>query len=148
MIPREPCATRYRMYNTPARGCGGQGIDMAPENIGDVYTEKLMNMILDEIDDMIVIHDSRHTITWMNRAAEKAFGISVDEAIGRKCYSLFGNSSPCRDCQMLPTSMSRSDPKVVRRTIPSTSAKCDCSIVPYYEDGTLRLVVQHLLNIQ
>ena len=34
----------------------------------EIYTEKLMNMILDAIDDIIVIHDSEHTIIWMNRA--------------------------------------------------------------------------------
>ena len=33
--------------------------------LGEIYTEKLMNIILDVIDDIIIIHDSQHTITWM-----------------------------------------------------------------------------------
>ena len=123
-------------------------VPMSPEKNGEFYTEKLMNMILDEIDDIIVIHDSTHTITWMNRAAEKAFGIQAEDAIGRKCYSLFGNTTPCRDCPMLPESMSRTDPAIIRRAIPSTSSWCDCSIVPYYEGGVLRLVVQHLRPVK
>ena len=47
----------------------------------ELYTEKLMNMILDIVDDIIIIHDSCHTVIWMNKAAEKAFGKSADQVI-------------------------------------------------------------------
>ena len=65
----------------------------------DIYTEKLMNMILDAIDDIIVIHDSAHTIIWMNRAGEKAFGRNVDEVIGKLAEQLPDDipASPYRD---------------------------------------------------
>ena len=59
----------------------------------EIYTETIMNMILDAIDDIIILHDSAHTVIWMNRAGEKAFGKSVDEVIGMKCYELFGNTT-------------------------------------------------------
>ena len=111
--------------------------------LGEIYTEKLMNIILDVIDDIIIIHDSQHTITWMNRAAEKAFGISSDEVIGKKCYSLFGNTTPCSDCTVGNTGFGPLSP-TVRRTIPCTGKKYDCSTIPFMENGQIKLVVQHL----
>ncbi len=112
----------------------------------DIYTEKLMNMILDLVDDIIIIHDSEHTIVWMNRAAEKAFGRPIESVIGLKCHSLFGNSTACSDCMVkivagAPTNAIR------RRIIPKTGIQCDCSAVPYYENGQLKFVVQHLVPV-
>lgn len=111
----------------------------------DIYTEKLMNMILDAIDDIIIIHDSEHTIIWMNRAGEKAFGTSVDKIIGIKCHSLFNNASPCRDCAVTGNVTIGSAPSnTKRRVIPKTGIECNCSTIPYYNNGKLELVVQHL----
>ncbi len=114
----------------------------------EIYTETLMNMILDAIDDIIIIHDSEHTIIWMNRAGEKAFGISVDKVIGRKCYTLFGNSTSCADCTVTNT-MNLGSPTnaIKRRIIPNTNIECECSTIPYYKNGKLELVVQHLRPI-
>ncbi len=110
----------------------------------EIYTEKLMNMILDVIDDIIIIHDSAHTIIWINRAGEKAFGKSVDEIIGTKCYSLFGNTVSCSDCVANITNIGSPTNNIKRRTIPGSGIRCDCSAVPYYKNGKLELVVQHL----
>ncbi|MBR7152672.1 MAG: PAS domain-containing protein [Candidatus Methanomethylophilaceae archaeon] len=110
----------------------------------EVYTEKLMNMIMDLVDDIIVIHDSEHTITWMNRAGEKAFGVPVDEVIGSKCHSLFNNSTPCADCVTKTVNVGAPVNVTRRRIIPRTGVECDCTAVPYYENGKLELVVQHL----
>ncbi|MDO5853628.1 MAG: PAS domain-containing protein [Thermoplasmata archaeon] len=114
----------------------------------ELYTEKLMNMILDAVDDIIIIHDSQHTIIWMNRAAEKAFGKPSDEVIGTKCYSLFGNTVSCSDCTVNVTNVGSPSNAVRRRIIPGTEVTCDCSTIPYYEGGKLKLVVQHLRPVQ
>ena len=114
----------------------------------EIYTEKLMNMILDAIDDIIVIHDSEHTIIWMNRAGEKAFGKSVDEVIGWKCYSLFGNTVSCEDCQVNITSVGSPVNTIKRRIIPNTNVQCDCSTIPYFNHGKLELVVQRLRPVE
>lgn len=110
----------------------------------EIYTEKLMNMILDVIDDIIIIHDSAHTIIWMNRAGEKAFGKTVDEVIGTKCYELFGNTVSCSDCVANVTNVGSPSNSIKRRIIPGTGIRCDCSAVPYFKNGKLELVVQHL----
>lgn len=114
----------------------------------ELYTEKIMNMILDVIDDIIIIHDSYHTVIWMNKAGERAFGRSVDSVIGEKCYTLFGNTMACTDCTVDACSVGRAESMVRRRVIPGTNVTCDCSAIPYYEDGQLKLVVQHLRPVQ
>ncbi|MBQ8179272.1 MAG: PAS domain-containing protein [Candidatus Methanomethylophilaceae archaeon] len=110
----------------------------------EIYTEKLMNMILDAVDDIIIIHDSEHTIIWMNRAGERAFGTSVEKVIGQKCFVLFGNTTSCDDCTVGTVNIGGPTNKVRRRIIPKTDIECDCSTIPYYENGRLELVVQHL----
>lgn len=112
----------------------------------EIYTEKLMNMILDMVDDIIIIHDSEHTIVWMNRAAEKAFGRSLESVIGTKCHALFGNSTACSDCTLKVVSGAPTN-AIRRRIIPKTGVLCDCSAVPYYDDGKLKFVVQHLVPL-
>lgn len=113
-------------------------------NPSELYTEKLMNMILDAIDDIIIIHDSQHTIVWMNKAAEDAFGRPADDVIGRKCYTLFGNECSCKDCVANLIIGDRPVSRQTRRVIPGTNVICDCSAMPFYEEGCLKLVVQHL----
>lgn len=113
----------------------------------DIYTEKIMNIILDVIDDIIVIHDSEHTIIWMNRAGEKAFGKNVDEVIGKKCFTLFNNTVPCSDCVVNITNIGSPTNNIKRKVIPGTGIKCDCAAVPYFKNGKLELVVQHLRPI-
>lgn len=125
-----------------ADSCSGHIMTIEAQR-GEIYTEKLMNMILDVIDDIIIIHDSQHIIIWMNRAAEKAFGMSADDAIGKKCYSLFGNTIPCSDCTVSNVSFGNRSP-TVRRVIPRTGQKYDCSTIPFVEDGQIKMVVQHL----
>lgn len=110
----------------------------------DIYSEKIMNVIMDVIDDIIVIHDSAHTIIWMNKAGEKAFGRNVDDVIGTKCYSLFGNTVPCSDCVAGATEIGGPVNTIRRRVIPATGKVCDCSAVPVYGHGKLEFVVQHL----
>ncbi len=113
----------------------------------DIYTEKLMNIILDAIDDIIIIHDSIHTVIWINRAGVKAFGRSVDEIIGMKCYELFGNTVSCSDCLVNASNVGSPINAIKRRIIPGTDVVCECSVIPYYKDGKLELVVQHLRPI-
>lgn len=107
------------------------------------FADVLLNMILDEIDDLIIIHDSSHNVVWMNRAALKAFDKTGDEVIGTKCYRLLGRSSCCMDCNTLgdgPVPVHRKTPRI----IPGTGKEYECTTVPYYERGELKFVVQHM----
>lgn len=106
------------------------------------FSDVLLNMILDEIDDLIIIHDSSHTVVWMNRSALKIFGKTADEVIGRNCYSLLGRTTCCSDCNVIVghTPVQSKEPRI----IPGTDKEYECTSVPYYRGGKIELVVQHL----
>ena len=106
------------------------------------FSDVLLNMVLDEIDDLIIIHDSSHHIVWMNRAALKVFNKTADEVIGSNCYRLLGRTTCCSDCNAITghTPIHSKEPRI----IPGTNEEYDCTSVPYHKDGKVKLVVQHL----
>ncbi len=110
------------------------------------FADVLLNMVLDEIDDLIIIHDSEHTIVWMNRAALKVFNKSADDVIGIKCYRLLGRTTCCVDCNVItmqaPVHCSKP------RVIPGSDTEYSCTSIPYFKGGKVQLVVQHLRSIE
>ena len=110
-------------------------------------TEKLMNIIMDVIDDIIIVHDSEHTVIWMNRAGEKAFGKTVEEIYGKNCYTLFEHSTPCSDCSLNTNRLGPINASH-RRIIPKNNVEYLCSSTPYFENGSLQMVVQHLSPVR
>lgn len=112
--------------------------------IDEISAERLLNMILDEVDDMIVINDADRNVIWMNRSAQKKFNVAMDEAMGLKCYKLFGATCCCDKC-------------IANHTMGGPQHRCDCKFkctdkngeyecvpVPYYREGRLKVVVQHI----
>jgi PAS domain-containing protein len=112
------------------------------EKAGEVFAESLLNIILDEIDDIIIIHDSEHTVVWMNRAGTEKFGRPLETVIGKGCYTLFGRTTCCDDCPV--TAAVRDDRCRSERTMPSTGERYRCTTMPLRQGGEIRLVVQHL----
>jgi PAS domain-containing protein len=108
---------------------------------GEGYAESLLNIVLDEIDDIIIIHDSEHTVVWMNRAGTEKFGRPLESIIGRECFTLFGRSTRCDDCSVI--SAVRDDRCKSFRTLPS-GERYKCTTMPLSQDGEIKLVVQHL----
>jgi len=106
------------------------------------YTESMLNIILDEIDDIIIIHDSAHTVVWMNCAATEKFDTSLEEMIGNRCYALFGRSKKCDFCTV--TSATRDDKSKNIRIIPKTGEHYECTTIPLSQNDEIKLVVQHL----
>ncbi len=114
--------------------------------IDDISAERLLNMILDEVDDLIVINDSDRNVIWMNCSAQRNLGIPLDEAVGTKCFRLLGATCCCDVCTANHT--------VGGPHRCGCTFKCrdkngvyECTPVPYYKDGKLRIVVQHIKAI-
>lgn len=106
------------------------------------FTEELLNIVMDEVDDIIIIHDSEHTVVWMNRAGTKEFEIPLENVIGERCYHLFGRNSCCEDCLVSSLVGGKKGESV--RIIPKTGERYNCISTPLMKDGELKLVVQHL----
>jgi PAS domain S-box-containing protein len=111
--------------------------------LDDISAESLLNMVLDEVDDMIVINDSDRSVIWMNRAALRRFGLSLEEAAGMKCYRLFGATCCCDVCTANHTlgGPHRCGCKFKCR---NSDGELECEPVPYYKDGRLKMVMQHI----
>jgi len=115
---------------------------MMDDRNNEGYAESLLNIILDEIDDIIIIHDSEHTVVWMNRAGTEKFGIPLESIIGKGCYTLFKKSTCCDDCPV--TAAVRDDRCKSERVIPATGERYKCTTMPLTRGGEIKLVVQHL----
>jgi two-component system, cell cycle sensor histidine kinase and response regulator CckA len=46
-------------------------------------------------------HDKDLNIVWVNRAYQKATGLSLEEVRGTKCYHVWNLSEPCRGCPVI-----------------------------------------------
>jgi PAS domain S-box-containing protein len=56
---------------------------------------RLLTTIFDQISDAIVLYDLNHLITGVNAAAERLFGMSASELVGRDCHDMFR----CQQCE-------------------------------------------------
>lgn len=110
--------------------------------MAEEYTETLLNVIMDEIDDIILIHDCEHRIVWMNRSGLKIFKVKLEDVMGNSCYTLFGRNTCCEDCTATMM-QGRAGGKMVK-TIPGTDERFLCKSVPLVREGEVKLVVQHL----
>jgi len=54
--------------------------------------------LLENAPVIIAFHDREHNLLWANAAYQKATGCSLEDIVGKKCYSVWGLSRPCCDC--------------------------------------------------
>lgn len=108
------------------------------------YCETILNIVLDVIEDIIIIHDSAYTIVWMNNAGLKAFKLKIGDVLGTHCHSLFGRTTPCNDCP-IPRVITHGSIEKGERHIPALGKSYDCTSTPVRDDsGQIAIVVQHL----
>ncbi|MFW6146072.1 MAG: PAS domain-containing protein [Planctomycetota bacterium] len=66
--------------------------------------ERLTRAVLDTPREHMILLDRTRTILWPNRAACESSGMSREDLIGRKCYSIWGEDDrPCQGCPVLRT---------------------------------------------
>jgi two-component system response regulator AtoC len=56
---------------------------------------KVMSAVFDQLTDALVLYDTQHTITGVNAAAERLFGMSADEMVAHNCHDVFR----CHACE-------------------------------------------------
>ena len=50
---------------------------------------RILEAVFDQLSDALVLYSPDFTITGVNRAAEKLFGMASEEMIGRHCQEVF-----------------------------------------------------------
>jgi PAS domain S-box-containing protein len=53
----------------------------------------VLEAVFDQLSDALVLYDNQQYISGVNRAAEKLFGMSAEEMVGRRCRDVFRCSS-------------------------------------------------------
>ena len=49
----------------------------------------VLESVFDQLSDALVLYDPEFRITGVNRAAEKLFGVSSEEMLGKHCQEIF-----------------------------------------------------------
>ena len=57
--------------------------------------------VLDLVPVIIALHDRDYNIVWANKAYQKATGLTLKEIEGKKCFSVWKLTKPCRGCPVL-----------------------------------------------
>jgi len=89
----------------------------------------VLEAIFDQLSDALVLYDPDFTITGVNRAAEKLFGMNSEEMIGKQCQEVFRCAGCEPGCGMLVG---------VDQMVASTS---NCTVRLHTDTGRERLVV-------
>jgi two-component system response regulator AtoC len=61
----------------------------------DWQSANVLSAVFDQISDALVLYDTNHVITGVNAAAERLFGMSAEELVGRDCHRMFR----CQQCE-------------------------------------------------
>jgi PAS domain S-box-containing protein len=61
----------------------------------------LLEAVFDLLSDALVLYDADLTITGVNQAAERLFGLSAEEMVGRHCREVFRCAACDEECGML-----------------------------------------------
>jgi two-component system, cell cycle sensor histidine kinase and response regulator CckA len=71
---------------------------------------------LENVTVLIAILDKEKNLVWANKAYQNTVGCSMQELLGKKCYSFWGHSEPCENCPapvmlLQPGSRNRTEPQ-------------------------------------
>src|SRR5689334_9252673 len=88
----------------------------------------ILEDVFDQLSDALVLYDSDFCITGVNRAAEKLFGMSSEEMLGKHCQEIFRCSVCEPNCGML---VGLGEPPVTP----------NCTVRLHTDNGMERLVV-------
>ncbi len=97
----------------------------------------LLGSVTQQVSDSIVITDPNYNITYINKAAEKMFGYTPDEVIGKK-LSFFSKKKPTKAADAAVDKALKSgkvfDVTITKQHKDGTTIICDCRLSPLYDE--------------
>jgi two-component system response regulator AtoC len=76
----------------------------------------VLEAVFDQLSDALVLYDPDFTITGVNRAAEKLFGMTSEEIVGKQCQEVFRCAGCEPGCGLL-VSLDQAAPSAPNRTV-------------------------------
>ncbi len=109
--------------------------------------KKLLEGVLDSINDVIGVQLSDHTIVQYNRAGYELLGLTKDQVKGQKCYELLGRATPCDICATSGSLISGTLERI-EKFIPELGRHFLCTSNPVLdENGNIKLIIEQLSDI-
>jgi diguanylate cyclase (GGDEF)-like protein/PAS domain S-box-containing protein len=108
---------------------------------------RLLEGIINGIEDILAIQYPDHSIERYNQAGYKALNLSPEEIKNKKCYELIGRNSECDQCA---TRMAIKSGKyeVIEKYVPEMGAYLECRSNPVIDDkGKIIYIVEQLRDI-
>src|SRR5690242_4708997 len=114
-------------------------------------TAPVLEAVFDQLSDALILYDPALTITGVNRAAEKLFGMTADEMVGKNCKEVFRCAVCDPDCGVLvginqSAAVSRSTLRLRSEAGRERLAVMNTNPI-YGEDGELQGVVATITDI-
>jgi PAS domain S-box-containing protein len=107
----------------------------------------MLEAMLNAIPDIIGVQDGNRRILRFNQAGYNFFGLSEDLVIGRRCYELIEQTSPCDNCAARQT-LETNQPAQVEKYIDSKGVWMDIRAYPIRDmDGRVFRIVEHWRDI-
>ncbi|MBF0211325.1 MAG: sigma 54-interacting transcriptional regulator [Desulfamplus sp.] len=110
--------------------------------------QKSLELVLDNLKDGIIAHDTERKIIFFNKAASKITGYSKDEVIGQDCHDIFGSPFCGEQCSFCNANNSE-NPQLINPNLDSLQQNryLEYPITITTKDGELRRVEMSLTGI-
>ncbi|MFZ5906987.1 MAG: PAS domain S-box protein [Nitrospirota bacterium] len=110
-------------------------------------TTKMLESILDAIPDVLGVQDPHHGIIRYNQAGYQFLNMSYDDVKGKRCYELIGRTAPCDICATSECYQTKK-PSKVEKYVDELNVWLDCRAYPILdENGSIKMVIEHLRDI-
>ena len=98
------------------------------------------------INDIVTIHDSNFNIVLANKAAQTAFGLSIQALIGKKCYQLYHHTAcppeGCASCMVNKTGV----PMISEFYEPALNCHVEVKAFPRFDEKKNIIGVVHVVR--
>jgi signal transduction histidine kinase/CheY-like chemotaxis protein/HPt (histidine-containing phosphotransfer) domain-containing protein/HAMP domain-containing protein len=89
----------------PIRSNNNDELGLLANQIGDMVDDiaEMNNVmtVMANLDSMVLVTDLDHNLKYVNKSCADAFGLDVNNCIGKKCYKVMRNlDGPCPICQI------------------------------------------------
>jgi PAS domain S-box-containing protein len=109
--------------------------------------DKLLNGILEGINDIIGVYKPDNTILFYNKSGYEFFNTTQEKVVGKRCFHMLNRENRCNVCT---TQMALEKGSIVRieKYIPEIRKYMECTANPVFDDdGKLILIIEQLRDI-
>jgi PAS domain S-box-containing protein len=116
-------------------------------NSMNIQIDKLLNGVLEGINDIIAVYKPDNTILFYNKSGYEFFKTTPEQALGKRCYNMLCRESKCDVCTTR-LAMEKGKMVKVEKYIPELRKYMECTANPVFdENGKLMLIIEQLHDI-